>query len=356
VYEHHYLLSDFDFDLPERLLAVEPLAHRDESRLMLVHKNSGLIEHRMFKDLPFILHRGDCMVFNDTKVIPARLQVRKSSITAGALLDVLLISPVVDRPNTWAMLLDPLRKVKVGTPLIFGDNSLRGHIVKLKGEKEVWVEFSRNIEPEALKRQLFALGAAPLPPYLKKAWANVSLERYQTVYAKQEGALAAPTAGLHFTETMFESLAQAGIGRSSLTLHVGLGTFDPLYHENFKDSKLHKEWFELDAATASNIDATVNLGATVVAVGTTTMRALESSVGISGRVEAGSGYTDIFIQPGYQFQSAHGLFTNFHTPRSTLLIMIAAFMGYDLMREAYAKAIEEEYRFYSFGDAMLIIP
>ena len=303
------------------------------------------------------MHQGDLLLMNDTKVIPAKMVAYKRSRKKGARLSVLLIEEFLDTSiPSWIMLVDPIRKISIGDALVFGEDELIGQIVSRVSEKEVLVEFKDMASPALLSDALFQLGSTPLPPYIKRSVSEDDQERYQTVYAKNTGALAAPTAGLHFTENLLDNLEQLGIDRAFLTLHIGMGTFNPIYEEDLSKVKLHKERFEIGEETAERINKTLSGNHSLVAVGTTTLRTLEAAMKLQGRLSAISGDADLFIKPGYNWQVPTSLITNFHTPGSSLLMMIAAYMGYDLMREVYDCAIKEEYRFYSYGDAMLILP
>lgn len=351
-----FRLSDFDFYLPEKLLARYPAQRREASRLMVISRTQGILAHATFAEIGQWLEPGDLMVMNNTRVIPARLNARKERMEGGALIDVLLVAEAPGPVPAWVMLLDPLKKLKLGHHLLFGDGSLVGHYSERLGERECLVTFPEVADAASLRSALFALGSIPLPPYLKRKSEALDRERYQTVYASAPGALAAPTAGLHFTPTLLEQLAAQGVQRAELTLHVGTGTFNPIHEEDLSLVRLHREWYEVPEATArivNALDASKNL---VLSIGTTSLRSLESATDAQGVLQAGQASTELFIQPPYRFRSTNALLTNFHTPLSSLLMLVAAFMGYDLLRESYAEAIGQEYRFYSYGDAMLVLP
>ncbi len=348
-------LSDFDFELPDRLLAEYPAEKRDHSRLMVVHLADQTVEHRMFYDLPDYFSEGDLMVFNDTRVIPARMTARKESMK-GALLQILLVEEIDGEIPSWVMLVDPLRKIKVGTNLVFGESELVGEILEVCSEKEVLVGFRNGITKIELRSKLFDLGKTPLPPYIRRPVEWDDSERYQTVFAKNDGALAAPTAGLHFTPELLEALSRKGVDQSHLTLTIGMGTFNPIYKENLDEFEIHKESFQIPNETADAVNRlSGDAHSRILAVGTTTLRALETAADRKGHVQAGRSSSQIFIRPGYEFKTGVSLLTNFHTPRSSLLMLISAFMGYEFTREVYQIAIDEEYRFFSYGDAMLIL-
>ncbi len=348
-------LSDFDFSLPDHLLAEYPAEKRDHSRLMVVRLADQSIEHRMFYDLPEYFAPGDLTVFNDTRVIPARMTARKESMK-GALLQVLLVEEAEGEFPSWIMLVDPLRKVKVGTKLVFGEAELLGEILEICSEKEVRVGFRMGLTKVELRSKLFELGKTPLPPYIRRPVEWSDSERYQTVFAKSDGALAAPTAGLHFTPKLLESLSKKGVMQKHLTLTIGMGTFNPIYRENLDEFEIHKESFDIPNDTASEVNRMVgDAQSRTLAVGTTTLRALETAADRTGHVRAGKSTSQIFIRPGYEFKTNVSLLTNFHTPKSSLLMLISAYMGFEFTKEVYRVAVDEEYRFFSYGDAMLIL-
>lgn len=339
-------LKDFYFDLPEELIAQEPLANRDMSRLLVLDKNDGDISHRIFRDILEYLRKGDCLVLNNTRVIPARLfGVKKDSLGS---IEFLLLNR--KEKDIWEVMLRPGKRAKPGAVFLFGNGELEGEILEILEGGNRLVKFRYNgIFEEVLDR----LGNIPLPPYIKKQLEDK--ERYQTVYSKHEGSAAAPTAGLHFTEELLQQVEAAGIRKAYLTLHVGLGTFRPVKVKDITEHKMHSEYYELNAENAGIINDARRNGGRIICVGTTSTRTLESIMQKKGRIEEDSGWTDIFIYPGYKFLITDGLITNFHLPESTLLMLVSAFAGRDNIMKAYREAIKERYRFFSFGDAMLII-
>lgn len=339
--------SEFDYYLPERLIAQDPLQQRDESRLLVVKRNSDTFEHRVFRDIVEYLRPGDVLVLNESKVIPARLMgVREGT---GGQVEVLLLRE--RKECLWEALVRPGRRVRTGTVLVFGEGLLRGRVVADTGEGGRLLLFESAIP---FREALEQVGRMPLPPYIKKYPANP--QRYQTVYARREGSVAAPTAGLHFTGELLDKIKSAGVKVVTILLHVGLGTFRPVKVEDIEDHHMHEEYYEISPETAAVINqAAASGGGRIIAVGTTTVRCLESGADEGGRIKPVMGRTDIFIYPGYKFRVADGLVTNFHLPRSTLIMMVSAFAGRDKIFEAYRQAVDREYRFFSFGDAMLII-
>ncbi|MFZ5643142.1 MAG: tRNA preQ1(34) S-adenosylmethionine ribosyltransferase-isomerase QueA [Bacillota bacterium] len=339
--------SDFDYYLPEELIAQDPLPCRDESRLMVVKREKGTFEHRKFKDIVEYLHPGDVLVLNETRVIPARLMGVKEG--TGGIIEVLLLNKKED--NLWEALVKPGRRARAGTRLIFGDGILKGTVVDATDSGGRIIRFEGFVPFE---EALYNIGKMPLPPYIKKYPEDPG--RYQTVYARTEGSVAAPTAGLHFTADLLSAIKNMGIKVVTVLLHVGLGTFRPVQVEDIREHHMHEEFYQISpgAATAIN-EARQSPGGRVIAVGTTTVRCLESGAVGEGRVSAGSGYTDIFIYPGYEFKVVQGLVTNFHLPRSTLIMMISALAGQERILNAYSEAVDLRYRFFSFGDAMLIL-
>jgi S-adenosylmethionine:tRNA ribosyltransferase-isomerase len=339
-------LKDFYFDLPEELIAQEPIVNRDMSRLLVLDKNDGEITHRSFRDILGYLHKGDCLVLNNTRVIPARLfGVKKDSLGS---IEFLLLNR--KEKDLWEVMLRPGKKAKPGARFLFGDGELEGEILEILEGGNRLVKFHyQGIFEEVLDR----LGNIPLPPYIKKQLED--RERYQTVYSKHEGSAAAPTAGLHFTKDLLQQLADNGILIAYVTLHVGLGTFRPVKVDNILEHKMHSEYYELSEESAEIIDNARKNGGRVICVGTTSTRTLESIMQKKGKLQKDSGWTDIFIYPGYKFMLTDGLITNFHLPESTLLMLVSALAGKDNIMRAYKEAIEERYRFFSFGDAMFII-
>lgn len=341
-------VSLFDYHLPEELIAQYPLPERDESRLMVLNRDTQEIQHARFAQLPEFLSSGDLMVLNNTKVIPAHLMGRKER--TGGKVEVLLLSPRGE--GRWEALVKRSSRIDPGTRLIFGDGRLVARILDRIDDEGRLIQFEHNGD---LRELLEEIGRPPLPPYIKRESEMHDRERYQTIYAKKDGAVAAPTAGLHFTKSLLARLEAKNIKTVELTLHVGLGTFQPVRAENVEDHKLHAENLEVTPDAAQRINGAKTSGARIVAVGTTSVRALESSVDTSGYVLPGSGSTDIFIYPGYRFRVVDIMVTNFHLPKSTLLMLVSAFAGREFVMKAYREAVEEKYRFYSYGDAMLII-
>lgn len=349
-----HVLSDFDFELPEHLLAEYPADKRDHSRLMVVSLADKTIQHRHFYEIGEFFQPDDLLVMNDTKVIPARMLARKEFMK-GAALQVLLVEESDADCPAWIMLVDPIKKVRLGTRIVFGENQLIGEIAEFLSEKEVLVKFPDEVDTLKLRQVLFDLGNIPLPPYIRRPLREEDNTRYQTVFAKNDGALAAPTAGLHFTPELLSSLNAYGVDSKFLTLTIGMGTFNPIYKEDLNQFNIHSESFDIPAETADEINQRRAKGGRIVAVGTTTFRAIESATDAGGVVQSGKADSTLFVRPGYAFKSDVSLLTNFHTPKSSLLMLISAFMGYEFTREVYRVAIEEEYRFFSYGDAMLIL-
>ncbi|MDR3592935.1 MAG: tRNA preQ1(34) S-adenosylmethionine ribosyltransferase-isomerase QueA [Negativicutes bacterium] len=338
------LLSDFDYHLPEELIAQHPAPVRDHSRLLLLGRVSGAVDHRRFYDLPEYLASGDTLVFNDTRVIPARLIGSKEG--SGGKVEVFLLHRLDG--DRWETLVKPGRKLRPGTRVTFSDE-LGCEILDVTDFGGRIVRFLYDgIFEEILDR----LGETPLPPYIHTKLADS--ERYQTVYARTRGSAAAPTAGLHFTPELLDKLKKRGVNLAFVTLHVGLGTFRPVSVDDITSHKMHREFYSVPPETAAIVNQTRQQGGRVVAVGTTAVRTLETA-SATGRLEAGSGWTDIFIYPGYRFRMIDALITNFHLPKSTLLMLISAFAGRENILAAYREAVAEQYRFFSFGDAMLII-
>ncbi|HHY13552.1 MAG TPA: tRNA preQ1(34) S-adenosylmethionine ribosyltransferase-isomerase QueA [Thermoanaerobacterales bacterium] len=339
-------LKDFDYYLPNNLIAQTPIRNRDESRLMIIKRDSGMIEHRIFKDLYYYLNKGDCLVLNNTRVIPARL-LGKRKHTKGKIELVLLKSLGNDR---WETLVKPGKRAKIGNEFVFGDGKLYAQVVEYTDFGGRIIKFSYN---GILNEIIDEIGMMPLPPYIRKKIKNN--ERYQTIYSKIEGSAAAPTAGFHFTEELLNKLKLKGVKIVYITLHVGLGTFRPVKTEDISNHVMHKEYFTISQESAHIINSTKKSGNKVIAVGTTSTRAIETAVNKDGNVIPSAGWTDIFIFPGYEFKIIDNLITNFHLPKSTLLMLVSAFAGNELIQNAYAEAIKNRYRFFSFGDAMLIL-
>ena len=340
-------LHDFYYDLPEELIAQDPLADRSSSRLMVLDKKTGRTEHRIFKDIIEYLNPGDCLVINDTKVIPARLIGEKEG--TGAAIEVLLLKRKEDMVNTWEVLVKPGKKAKPGTRISFGNGKLVGEVIDIVEEGDRLIQFSFDGIFEEI---LDELGQMPLPPYITHKLEDKN--RYQTVYAKHEGSAAAPTAGLHFTNELLAEIEAKGVKIARVTLHVGLGTFRPVKVENILDHHMHSEYYEVSEEAADTINSVRQSGGRIIAVGTTSTRTLESVADTHGCIKPCRGWTDIFIYPGYEFKAIDCLITNFHLPESTLIMLVSALAGKDNVMAAYREAVENSYRFFSFGDAMFI--
>lgn len=337
--------SDFYFDLPKELIAQDPLEDRSSSRLMVLDKNTGEITHRIFRDITEYLHPGDCLVINDTKVIPARLIGAKED--TGAKIEILLLKRKEN--DIWETLVKPGKKCRPGAKVVFGNGELRAEILEVLEDGNRLVQFSyEGIFEEVLDR----LGQMPLPPYITHKLQDKN--RYQTVYAKYEGSAAAPTAGLHFTKELLKEIEDSGVRIARVTLHVGLGTFRPVKVENVLEHHMHSEYYHVSKEAADIINDTRRNGGRVISVGTTSTRTLESVAQDDGTIVPGSGNTEIFIYPGYKFKAIDCLITNFHLPESTLLMLVSALAGKDHILAAYEEAVKERYRFFSFGDAMFI--
>ena len=337
--------SDFWYDLPEELIAQTPLEKRDSSRLLVLDRNSGAVGHKHFYDIIDYLQPGDCLVMNDSRVLPARLLGHRPS---GGAVEVLLLRDLGGKK--WECLCKPGRKMQVGNQVIFGNGELTAEVTEVKDDGNRVVEFRyEGIFLEVLER----LGKMPLPPYIKAELQDQ--ERYQTVYSREVGSAAAPTAGLHFTNELLEKIREKGIMTAFVTLHVGLGTFRPVKAEEISEHHMHSELCMIGEETAKILNETKAAGGRIICVGTTSCRTLESLVNEDGSFEAKSKWTEIFIYPGYQFKAMQGLITNFHLPESTLVMLVSAFAGRENVLSAYAEAVKERYRFFSFGDAMLIV-
>lgn len=339
--------SDFYFELPKELIAQEPCEPRDAARLLCLGRRDGAIRHRIFHDLPDLLQPGDLLVINNSKVLPARLIGHKEG--TGAVCELLLLRQV--RGDEWECLAKPGKRLHPGNRVVFGDGTLSAEILETQEDGNKRVQFT--YDTETLYEKLDAFGKMPLPPYIQKQLEDQS--QYQTVYAKELGSAAAPTAGLHFTPELMASLRARGIGFAEVTLHVGLGTFRPVKEDDILDHKMHSEWYSISEETAAQINAAKAAGGRVIAVGTTSCRTLEAAATQYGAIQACSGDTDIFIYPGYRYKAIDGLITNFHLPESTLIMLVSAFCGYDNTMNAYKEAVAQRYRFFSFGDAMLIV-
>jgi S-adenosylmethionine:tRNA ribosyltransferase-isomerase len=360
------LVSEFNFHLPEELIAKEPLADRAASRMLRLDRRSGVVSHGLFQEFPSLLRSNDLLVLNNTQVLPARLFGRRSGERAQRLseanpasrdflrgqVEVLLTRQLSNDPNEWECLVRPGKKIGVGERLSFGEGELQAEVLGRGTFGERRVRFANVAD---FFGTLERLGHVPLPPYIDRDDRAGDRERYQTVYARERGSVAAPTAGLHFTPAVLEKIKARGIEVVEITLHVGLGTFQPVRVERVEDHKLHRERYEISAQTAEAINRARGAGRRVVAVGTTTVRTLEFVAGQSnGQIVPGSGEADIFIYPGYKFRAVDALLTNFHLPQSTLLMLVSAFAGKEATLAAYRHAVEENYRFYSYGDCMFI--
>lgn len=338
--------EDFYFKLPEELIAQDPLEDRSASRLLVLDKESGKIEHRMFRDIKAYLKPGDCLVINDTKVIPARLI--GSKIGTDAKIEILLLKRKEN--DIWETLVKPGKKAKLGTKISFGEGLLIGEVIDVVEEGNRLIQFSyQGIFEEILDQ----LGQMPLPPYITHQLEDKN--RYQTVYAKHSGSAAAPTAGLHFTPELLKEIKESGVDIAHVTLHVGLGTFRPVKVENIQEHHMHSEFYHIEASEAEKINRAKREGHRIICVGTTSCRTIESAAKPDGTLSECSGWTEIFIYPGYQFKVLDCLLTNFHLPESTLIMLVSALAGREHVLHAYEEAVKEQYRFFSFGDAMLIV-
>ncbi len=346
-------LSHFQFNLPEELLAEYPTETRDESRLMVVHRDTGKIEHKVFKDIVDYFGEGDTFVVNDTKVFPARLFGNKEK--TGAQIEVFLLRELNTEMHLWDVLVDPARKIRVGNKLYFGDSDLVAEVIDNTTSRGRTIRFLWNGTDEDFYKAIYEMGETPLPKYIQREVEPSDKERYQTIYAKNIGAVAAPTAGLHFTPQVMKRLELQGVDVTPVTLHVGLGTFRQVDVEDLTKHKMDSEHIMIPKETAELVNASTIKKKRIVAVGTTSMRSIESSVSAANTLKPVDTWTDKFIFPPYDFKIANALLTNLHTPCSTLLMMSCAFGGYDLIMSAYEEAVKEKYRFFSYGDAMLII-
>ena len=347
-------LSHFNFELPDELLAEYPSENRDESRLMVLNREKQTIEHKQFKDLIDYFDEDDVMILNDTKVFPARLFGNKEK--TGARIEVFLLRELNAEQRLWDVLVDPARKIRIGNKLYFGeDEMLVAEVIDNTTSRGRTLRFLYDGSYEEFRKKLTQLGQTPLPKYINREVEAEDEERYQTIYAKKEGAVAAPTAGLHFSKHLLKRLEIKGINFAEITLHVGLGTFNPVEVEDLSKHKMDSEEIIIPTQTADTINMALKEKRRICAVGTTAMRAIESSVSSKGNLNDYSGWTNKFIFPPYKFSIANCMITNFHTPKSTLLMMTAAFGGHDFVKKAYEEAVKEKYKFYSYGDAMLII-
>ena len=347
-------LSHFNFNLPDELLAEFPTENRDESRLMVVNRKTNTIEHKLFKDVIDYFDDGDVMVLNNTKVFPARLYGNKEK--TGARIEVFLLRELNAEQRLWDVLVDPARKIRIGNKLYFGDDdSLVAEVIDNTTSRGRTLRFLYDGSYEEFREKLVELGETPIPKYINREVTPEDAERYQTIYAKEEGAVAAPTAGLHFSKHLLKRLEIKGVDFAEVTLHVGLGTFNPVEVEDLSKHKMDSEEMIITQEACDIVNNAKAKKKRVCCVGTTSMRAMESSVSSQRTLNPYTGWTNKFIYPPYDFSIADCMITNFHTPKSTLLMMISAFCGHDLMKKAYEEAIKEKYRFYSYGDAMLII-
>ena len=347
-------LSNFNYELPKDLLAEYPSDQRDESKLMVLNRKNQKIEHKSFKDLIDYFNDGDVFVLNNTKVFPARLMGNKEK--TGASIEVFLLRELNREQRLWDVLVDPARKIRIGNKLYFGDDdTLVAEVIDNTTSRGRTLRFLFDGNYEDFRSKLLDLGQTPLPKYIKRNEEEFDKERYQTIYAKHEGAVAAPTAGLHFSKHLLKRLQIKGIDLAEITLHVGLGTFNPVEVEDLSKHKMDSEELFIDTEASNCVNNALKNKNKICAVGTTVMRGLESSVSSMGTLNPYKGWTHKFIFPPYKFSIADSLITNFHMPKSTLLMMVSAFCGHDFMMEAYSEAVKKKYRFYSYGDAMLII-
>ncbi len=347
-------LSHFQYDLPDGLLAEYPSEHRDESKLMVLNRKEGTIEHKSFKDLVNYFDTDDILVFNNTKVFPARLYGNKEK--TGARIEVFLLRELNAESRLWDVLVDPARKIRIGNKLFFGEDSgLVAEGIDNTTSRGRTLRFLYDGSYEEFRKKLNEMGQTPLPKYIKRDVEDSDEERYQTIYAKHEGAVAAPTAGLHFSKHLLKRLEIKGVNLKELTLHVGLGTFNPVEVEDLSKHRMDSEEVFIPESTADAVNKAIDTKRRVCAVGTTVMRSIESSVSADAHLKPYEGWTNKFIFPPYEFSIANCMITNFHTPKSTLMMMTSAFAGHDLLKKAYQEAIDKDYKFYSYGDAMLII-
>lgn len=347
-------LSHFKFEFPEELLAEFPSESRDEARLMVVHRDTGKIEHKLFKDITEYFDEGDVMILNNTKVFPARLYGNKEK--TGARIEVFLLRELNEEQRLWDVLVDPARKIRIGNKLYFGeDESLVAEVIDNTTSRGRTLRFLYDGTYEEFRKKLNELGQTPIPKYISRDVVPEDEERYQTIYATEEGAVAAPTAGLHFSKHLLKRLEIKGIDFAKVTLHIGLGTFNPVEVEDLSKHKMDSEELIIKQEACDIVNKAKAEGKRICCVGTTSMRAVESAVSTSKTLNTFEGWTNKFIFPPYEFSIANAMVTNFHMPKSTLLMMISAFCGHDLMKKAYAEAVKEKYKFYSYGDAMLIL-
>ena len=346
-------LSQFDFELPKERIALYPKENRDEARLMVVHRQTGKIEHKVFRDILGYFDEGDVMILNNTKVFPARLYGTKEK--TGAKIEVFLLRELNHEQRLWDVLVDPARKIRVGNKLYFGDDDLVAEVVDNTTSRGRTIRFLFEDSEEAFRAILDKLGMTPLPKYIKREPEDIDKERFQTVYAKEIGAVAAPAAGLHFSRELLKRLELKGVELPEITMHIGLGTFRPIEVGDLSKHKMDSEYFKVLHKTSQIVNEGIAKKRKICAVGTSTIRATETAVSAEGFLNPMEDWTNLFIHPPYDFHIANSLITNFHLPKSSLMILVAAFGGYDLIMEAYKQAIKEKYDFYSYGDCMLII-
>jgi len=350
-------LSQFAFDLPKKLIAKYPTENRDESRLMVVHRDTGKIEHKIFKDVIDYFDEEDVLIFNNTKVFPARLYGRKEK--TGARIEVFLLRELNPESRLWDVLVDPARKIRVGNKLYFSDeydnDILIAEVVDNTTSRGRTIRFLYDGPDDEFRKDLHNLGNTPLPKFIEREAEEIDKERFQTIYAKEIGAVAAPTAGLHFSRELMKRLEIKGVDFAELTLHIGLGTFRSIDVEDLSKHKMDAEYFSIPGDSVETVNKGKDHKKRICAVGTTSMRAIESAVSAEENLKVDSGWTNKFIYPPYEFKIANAMISNFHLPKSSLMIMVCAFGGHDLIMHAYQEAIKEEYRFFSYGDAMLII-
>ncbi len=350
-------LSSFNFNLPKELVAQYPADERDQSRLMVVHRDTGKIEHKIFKDILGYFNDGDVMIFNNTKVFPARLFGQKEK--TGAKIEVFLLRELNHDARLWDVLVDPARKIRVGNKLYFedenGNDALVAEVVDNTTSRGRTIRFLFDGTEDDFQRELSRLGNTPLPKYIEREPEAIDRDRYQTIYAKELGAVAAPTAGLHFSRELMKRLELKGVHFAELTLHIGLGTFRTIDVEDLSKHKMEAEYFRISPTAAETVNKGIQANKKVCAIGTTVMRSIETAVSAEKMLKPVEGWTNKFIYPPYEFSIANSMVTNFHLPKSSLLIMVCAFGGFELIMEAYNEAVKEQYRFFSYGDAMLII-
>ncbi|MCB9235411.1 MAG: tRNA preQ1(34) S-adenosylmethionine ribosyltransferase-isomerase QueA [Bacteroidia bacterium] len=346
-------LSEFSIEIPDELIAKYPAEPRDSCRLMVCHRDTGKIEHKVFTDILEYFGEGDTIVLNNTRVFPARLLGKKEK--TGASIEVFLLRELNKKARLWDVLVDPARKIRVGNKLFFGDSDLVAEVVDNTTSRGRTIRFLFEGEDDELHSLVEQLGKTPIPPYIKRDVEDSDRENYQTIFARETGAVAAPTAGLHFTRELIKRLELNGVEPSYITLHTGLGSFQPVEVEDLSKHRMDSEYFVIPDETCDLVNKSKENRRNVIAVGTTVVRALESSVSASKTLKPAAGWTDKFIYPPYEFSIPNAMITNFHQPKSTLLMMVAGFMGYDFTMQAYEEAVKEKYRFFSYGDAMLIL-